>query len=61
MRGLLVYFEYVESDANPSVGLSREGLDAEWTIAQGRQLMPVTWPRLLFTPFDSLSHALLLA
>ena len=58
--GCRVYFEYVPSDSNPSDGLSRDGLQDSWTLSQGWRLLPAVTPEILFTAFDSLSHALLL-
>ena len=52
------YFEYIESEANPSDGLSRDGLVDSWTMAQGWTLLPANLPPLLRCAFDSLSAAL---
>ena len=58
--GCRVYWEYVESDSNPSDGLSRGGLSDEWTLQQGWQLRSASMPPILHTAFNSLSEALLL-
>ena len=58
--GCRVYYEYIESDANPSDGLSRDGLDDEWTQKQRWQLSTACMPPILFQAFESLSGALLL-
>ena len=39
-----VWVEYVESASNPSDGLSRAGLEDDWTVAQGWQLKAVDCP-----------------
>ena len=33
-----LWFEWIDSKSNPSDGLSRDGLDDEWTVAQRWQL-----------------------
>ena len=58
--GCRVYWEYVESDSNPSDGLSRDGLVDEWTLKQGWLLQPASMPLILHTALTSLSEALLL-
>ena len=58
--GCRVYFEYIESEANPSDGLSRAGLLDEWTLQQGWLLMPAELPPLFYTGFKSLAEAVTL-
>ena len=58
--GCRVYFEYIESEANPSDGLSRDGLLDSWTQAQGWTLLQAELPPFLHGAFDSLSAALCL-
>ena len=45
-----LWFEWIDSDSNPSDGLSRAGLADEWTRAQGFELLeelpPFTWDEL---------------
>ena len=55
-----VYWEYVESEANPVDELSRDGLRDAWTLAQNWELLQAQLPALLNTAFDSLTEALLL-
>ena len=61
-----VYFEYVESAANPSDGFSRAGLSAglglsdAWTLQQGWVLSQAHLPDLMAIAASSLSEALLL-
>ena len=42
--GCRVWIEYVESASNPADGLSRDGLNNAWTIAQGWTLKEVPCP-----------------
>ena len=41
-----VWFEWIDSDSNPSDGLSRDGLDDAWTLKQSwnlQQVPPLKW------------------
>ena len=42
--GCRVWFEWIDSHSNPSDGLSRDGLEDEWTRAQGWSLREVPVP-----------------
>ncbi|CAJ1440614.1 unnamed protein product [Effrenium voratum] len=53
-----VYFEYIESNANPADGLSRDGLDDAWTFSQGWSLLPAIVPDLVRIAASSLAAAL---
>ena len=55
--GSRVYWEWVESDANASDGLSRAGLHDAWSLQQGWLLAPVHLPDILHTGFESLAEA----
>ena len=52
-----VYWEWIESEANASDGLSRLGLSDPWSIAQGWRLSSALLPSILRTGFDSLAQA----
>ena len=48
--GTRIWFEWIDSDSNPSDGLSRDGLTDAWTIAQQwslSELPPIRWAELL--------------
>lgn len=53
-----VYFEYIESHANPSDGLSRAGLEDTWTLLQNWNLMTAEIPDLIAVAASSLTAAL---
>lgn len=53
-----IFWEYIESDANPSDGLSRRGLLDEWSKSQGWMLAPAEMPDLLQVAAASLSAAM---
>ena len=53
-----VYFEYIESHANPSDGLSRAGLEDTWTLLQNWKLMTAEIPDLIAVAASSLTAAL---
>ena len=38
----MAWFEWIDSDSNPSDGLSRLGIEDPWTTAQGWQLQDVS-------------------
>jgi hypothetical protein len=42
--GCRIWFEWIDSDSNPSDGLSRDGLEDEWTKRQGWDLGTATLP-----------------
>ena len=42
--GARVWIEYVESASNPADGLSRDGIEDAWTVAQGWTLKQVPCP-----------------
>ena len=42
-----VWFEWVDSHSNPSDGLSRAGLEDDWTRSQAWQLSEVVFPSAL--------------
>jgi hypothetical protein len=51
--GCRAFFEFVESHANPSDGLSRQGLEDHWTVMQGWLLGEAVvppWERLIQAP-----------
>ena len=44
--GARAWFECIDSESNPSDGLSRDGLTDQWTVSQGwelREAMDVDW------------------
>ena len=50
--GARAWFEWVDTDANCSDGLSRDGLNDEWTLAQPWDIswaMPPPWENILDT------------
>ena len=52
-----IWFEWVDSDSNPSDGLSRDGLCDEWTLRQGwdlYELPPLEWDALHAVSDDTL-------
>ena len=54
-----VWFEWVDSDSNPSDGLSRDGLDDEWTKKQSwecREASPPAWEKIR-SDIDELLHS----
>ncbi|CAE8598126.1 unnamed protein product, partial [Polarella glacialis] len=58
--GCRIWFEWIDSDSNPSDGLSRDGLEDEWTRSQGwdlgTALMP-EWPKLAESSFLEILQA----
>ena len=56
-----LWFEWIDSDSNPSDGLSRLGINDAWTLAQGwrlRELEPLTWSELSAVAGDTLGSFL---
>ena len=58
--GCRVYFEYIESEANIADGLSRDGLEDNWTKSQHWDFAPAVIPTILYSALSSLHKALLL-
>ena len=58
--GCRVYFEYIESEANVSDGLSRLGLSDPWSQQQGWLLSEAVIPDVFFVAAQSLARALTL-
>ena len=56
-EAIRIWIDWVDSKSNPADGLSRDGLQDSWTMAQGwicRQLRAQA-PELTGTPFDAVA------
>ena len=56
-----LWFEWIDSDSNPSDGLSRLGVRDTWTWAQGwhlQEFAPLTWNKLSEVAGNTLSSFL---